>query len=88
MEDSNVLDLTALEATADKSTRDRCAIKAMSRSPDGTRLVVGGHHMLKLVRLSAGGGRAAWTNVRSGKHRCVFVPLNSMFLFLTQVYRL
>ena len=86
MEDSNVLDLTALEAASDKSMRDRCAIKAMSRSPDGTRLVVGGHHMLKLVRLSAGGGRAAWTNIRSGKHRCVFIPLNPKSVCLAREY--
>jgi hypothetical protein len=47
--------------------RDQYSIKAMSLSPSGTQIVVGGPHTLKLLKLSAGGGRAAWVNVSTNE---------------------
>ena len=53
----------------DSGKRDDVAIKAMSRSPDGSKLIVGGQHLLRLVSLEDGRSLAHARNVRSKQHK-------------------
>lgn len=60
-----MLDLSAAEGAPDPQ---ECRMQAMDRSPDGTKLIVGGQNALRLVNLEDGYVLGHGPKVRSTKH--------------------
>ena len=61
-----VLDLTRAPGAPDAQ---ECRIQAMDRSHDGSKLIVGGQNMLRLISLTDGRQLAHGATVRSTKHK-------------------